>query len=140
MKIAFQWENGGSTPTRYMTTHISTRWFAEPIPENFDFADYPKGDPVFKMFVGPKAFSRSAPIVITARDILAIYNHSGHLYLWGWARYHDIFLGSPEHITCFCAEITDVHGDLSGLNGQPVNIQTANCNHGNCYDDECKIR
>ena len=100
MRIAFQWENGGNTPTKDMSTHISVRWFHRPLPDNFSFSDYPKDeDPSLKMFVGPKAVNRAAPIVVSARDIMAIHNHSGHLYFWGWAKYHDVFPDSPEHIT-----------------------------------------
>jgi hypothetical protein len=89
MRIAFQWENGGNTPTKDMTTHVSTRWFVNPLSEEFDFSDFPTGDPPLRMFVGPKSINRSAPIVVSAHDIAAIHNHYGHLYFWGWARYYD---------------------------------------------------
>jgi hypothetical protein len=135
MRFAFSWENGGTTPTRDMITHISERWFAKPLPENFGFPDYPENSTPFKMFVGPKATNRSSPIFVPAHDISAIRNHSGHLYFWGWARYRDVFTDTPEHVTRFCTEITDVIG---ALDGPSVNLQTANCNRGNCYDDECK--
>jgi len=133
MRFAFAWENGGSTPSRDMTEHISARWFDKPLPKDFAFPDYPDGPP-FKMFVGPKATSRSTPIIIAAHDIISIHNHMGHLYLWGWARYNDVFPGTKQHITRFCTEITDVIGDPEGPS---VNIQTSNCKENNCYDDEC---
>lgn len=134
MRFSFHWENGGSTPTRSMTGHISAKWFNKRLPKDFAFPDFPDSTP-FKMFVGPKATSRSVPIVIAARDIISVHNHVGHLYLWGWARYNDVFPGTKQHITRFCAEITDVIGDLTGPS---VNIQTSNCEENNCWDDECK--
>jgi hypothetical protein len=135
MRFAFQWENGGNTPTKDMSTHISERWFPQSLPADFAFPDYPEGGGPFRMLVGPKADARSAPIFVSAHDILAIHAHKGHLYFWGWARYHDVFPGTEEHITRFCTEITDVIGDLPKGN---VNLQTANCPRGNCYDGECK--
>jgi hypothetical protein len=135
MRFAFAWENGGTTPTKDMTMHISERWFPNPLPKDFDFADYPKGSVPLKMFVGPKASARSIPNFVSAHDIVAIHNHSGHLYFWGWARYKDVFPNTPEHVTRFCWELTDVNGELGS---GPINLQTAQCSRGNCWDDECK--
>jgi hypothetical protein len=136
MRVAFMWENGGNTPTKNMITHTSIKWFRDPLPNDFTFPDYPEDTQPFRMFVGPKGTSRTNPIVISAKDMLAIKNHHGHLYFWGWTRYHDTFPKTAEHITRFCSELTDVIGDL--LQPGNVNIQTANCERGNCYDDECK--
>jgi hypothetical protein len=138
MRFAFHWENGGTTPTLDMQTHISFELLRSDLPEDFTFPDLPKGEPPFRMFVGPKATSRSAPLFVPAPDIIAVHDHMGRLYIWGWAKYRDIFPKTGEHITRFCSELTDVTGDLSGVNGTPVNLQTANCPRGNCYDQECK--
>jgi hypothetical protein len=70
--------------------------------------------------------------------MLATQNHIGHLYIWGVSHYRDVFEESPIHTTMFCTEITDVTGNLTSTG--PVNIQTASCNHGNCYDTECSAK
>lgn len=135
MRIAFHWENGGSTPTKNMLAHVSIKRFQDVLPSDFDFPDYPENSKPFKMFVGPHATIRHPPVAISAEDMVAVQKHTGHVYWWGWARYYDTF-SNVEHITRFCSELTDVVGDLFQQGN--VNIQTANCERGNCWDDECK--
>ena len=133
MKLVLIWENAGATPTREMVARVNEHWFAKPIGQDFPFPDYPK-DASVKMFVAPKAASRASAVLIPQGDIAAIKNHSGHLYIWGWARYHDVFEKTPEHITRFCSEVIDstVNPNVS------VSFETPACETGNCRDDECK--
>lgn len=140
IQFVFQWENGGTTPTKDMSTHVSCQWRPDPLPKNFDFPDlWNKGEEdhiPFKMFVGPKATSRTAPpIVVPRSEVVAIQDHVGHLYFWGWARYKDTFPNTAEHFTRFCTELTAINGDLQA---PTLNIQTINCRRGNCYDEECE--
>ncbi|MGA8090570.1 MAG: hypothetical protein WCA10_25060 [Terracidiphilus sp.] len=137
VRIAFSWENGGDTPTKDMEVLVSSTWLPKPMPESYPLEKM-LGQHPLHMFVGPKSSSRSQPLVIPSHDVLAIYHHSGHLYIWGKAAYRDVFNGSPVHETMFCTELTDVNGDPLG--GGPVNIQTASCDHGNCADEECKAK
>ncbi len=139
MRFVFHWENGGTTPTKDMSTHISHQWRQDALPSDFDFPDLWQQDEVdkapYRLFVGPKSVSRAAPpIIVPRQEIAAIQNHNGHLYFWGWGRYKDVFPNTLEHITRFCTEIAAVTGDLDG---PTVNIQTVNCSRGNCYDEEC---
>ena len=52
MRLGFSWQNGGNTPTKDMTTHVSERLFSNPLPNGFDFPDYPNGSIPFAIFVG----------------------------------------------------------------------------------------
>jgi hypothetical protein len=47
---------------------------------------------------------------ITPQDILELEAGRRYIYLWGWAKYFDVFPNTPEHLTHFCWAIT-IGGD-----------------------------
>ncbi len=54
-------------------------------------------------------------------------------YFFGEARYHDVFPGTPLHVTKYCFSLNGV----TGGNDRPTPIPLV-CRHWNCADDECK--
>ena len=56
--------------------------------------------------------------------------NSKPLYLYGIAKYSDLFAGTPRHVTKFCFSISGP----SQVNPRP---STGLCRHWNCTDDEC---
>jgi hypothetical protein len=132
-KVNFVWSNGGTTPTRFMreTTHIQL--FKREMPKQF--ALYNSAERGTQMFVGPKGDSWGKSESFPATDLAAVAAHQGHFYIWGWAKYFDIFPKTNLHITQFCTEVTNVIYSQG-----TVNFVTTACKRGNCTDDECKIQ
>ena len=50
---------------------------------------------------------------ISPQDILDVQAGRKHLYLWGWAKYFDVFPGTREHITRFCWIVTPIGDPLA---------------------------
>jgi hypothetical protein len=139
VEVSITWENNGTTPTRNMSTHYSYLPSPSPQPDSLFFTDLGNTIPA-PIALGPKAVGHTAPISIPAGTVTEIMNHKTVFYIWGWARYNDIFAKSKRHITRFCTAITGFQGNP--LNGSPSAISRpvlANC-ASNCYDDECKVQ
>jgi len=135
------WENSGTTPTKLTTTHVSFQSWTGPggIPDDFTFPDsWSEGVPHIntEVFIGPKGITSVITPPISATILEGIKNHSARFYIWGWAKYRDIFNDTPEHITEFCTELSRFTGDPMSLdpNVQPI---LDNCERHNCYDDQC---
>lgn len=138
------WENSGDTPTRNMTMHSECLLVPSPIAPGFNF-DYETTE-IGNALNPPKTKSggglapRFTAPAITPQDIIEIQNGRKFLYFWGWARYYDVFTGTPQHITRFCWQIV-VAGNpyLYEPTSSPQNLQFSNIYHfeGNCADDEC---
>jgi hypothetical protein len=69
----------------------------------------------------------------------------GHVYVWGWMTYRDIFFPeSPQHLIEFCSElysvsfskpdIHDVSNDIGWASGMAAND---GCKEHNCEDKDC---
>jgi hypothetical protein len=139
VEVSITWENNGTTPTRNMSTHYSYLPSPSPQPDSLFFTDLGNTKPA-PIALGPKAVGHTAPISIPASTVSEIMDHKTVFYIWGWARYNDIFPKSKRHITRFCTAITGFQGNP--LNGNPSAISRpvlANC-ASNCYDDECKVQ
>jgi hypothetical protein len=76
---------------------------------------------------------------ISLQDILDSQHGTKWLYIWGWARYSDVFANTPQHITRFCWVITPVGDPLAFDPNVPsgIDFQTVHHTEGNCADDEC---
>jgi len=62
----------------------------------------------------------------------------GHVYVWGWSAYRDVFPRTPIHLTEFCQVYVDSRTVRSD-DGQPsVELISADCNNShNCTDEDC---
>jgi hypothetical protein len=60
VRIAFNWQNGGDTPTKDMTVQVTSRWFPEPMSEIYPLQEEMAGHSL-RRFVGPKTSARSQP-------------------------------------------------------------------------------
>jgi len=103
------WRNTGDTPTKDLTLHVECEIRDATLPLGYPFA-YQEADvgtgtlgPKMDMFGGP---APRYPTVLTPEDILQAQQGRRFIYLWGWAKYHDIFPNTPRHITHFCWLIT----------------------------------
>jgi hypothetical protein len=143
-----QWRNSGDTPTRRMSLYVECELRNTPLPPGFRFEDRrPSGVGM----IAPKAnaFGGIAPVppqaAITPQDIVDSQAARKFIYLWGWAKYFDVFPSTNQHITRFCWLITPV-GDprafvpnTPGFPPAPGTMAFGFVHHdeGNCADNEC---
>lgn len=57
------------------------------------------------VFAGPKAGFSGGSVIKTGDDLAEVKAHTKYLYIWGEARYRDIFADTPEHVTRFAYQI-----------------------------------
>ncbi len=133
------WENGGTTPTRNGTSHVSWKYFAGSIPADLDFADYDEAgnrvvvqDDYQPLVIGPRGLAQSPVIVIEGPTVRNVREGQGRILIWGWAEYDDVFDGSPRHRTEFCYQMT-VTGSLS-----QSHIGFSQYKRFNGVDEECE--
>jgi hypothetical protein len=134
------WRNGGDTPTRNLHISITEARRAAPLPSDFDFPPSDQkiyeGHPLPILVLGPHASVsaiRGAEIPFSA--ISDINAGKDSAYLWGYARYDDVF-GAP-HLTRYCVQITSIEVDLAGSTSN-VTAAYIPCDRGNCADEECE--
>jgi hypothetical protein len=142
VELATIWENSGATPTKNMRINVNCVPRSDPLPKHFDFPDVgePEDRPVV---IGPKAMMVTSPCKVPISLLGAIQQGQMHLYFWGWVRYSDIFIATPQHVTLFCIEMTDIKiSSGNDLSDPSINILVtpAMCAEHNCTDDECANR
>lgn len=98
------WENSGDTPTKNMISHVNGKWFDSVLDEDFTFPDY-EGEEIVRLLIGPKQTMGASPLGFSESDVRKVINGNGHIYVWGWAEYSDIFEKTPRHRTEFCSDV-----------------------------------
>jgi hypothetical protein len=139
----FKWRNSGTTPTEDMRTHFSYQWSTLPLPENFTFPDlWGVGKPHINVpvAIGPKGEIGidSEPLAMSVVE--AVRDKKMHLYVWGWAKYRDVFKGTPVHITEFCYDLATARKQVVPTPDpkvQTLSLIWNNCERHNCYDEDC---
>ena len=118
-----------------------------PLPEGFDFPH--DATQIGTGLLAPKSESlgglapRMPGAAISPQDILDAQHGRKILYVWGWAKYFDVFPNTQEHTTRFCWLIipggnpaeycpTARNGEMGSLVFGYVHNIT-----GNCADEEC---
>jgi hypothetical protein len=141
------WKNSGDTPTKNMVMHTACALRTEPLPQGFDFAcaTTETGTALIppNTDIGGGLAPRMQSPAISPQDILDVQAGNKLLYLWGWAKYRDVFPDTPEHITRFCFRVLPGGNPLIYAPGiiapQPGSLTFPTIHHteGNCADDEC---
>jgi hypothetical protein len=110
LRLWIPWKNSGATPADPVNSLIGITWVQNA--QNFQFG-VPGDQGHYQPFVlGPGAEIRSAPVDITLGPLNDLLIHrAGAQFLWGWARYKDIFDKRTWHIIEFCFRVT-VEGQL----------------------------
>jgi hypothetical protein len=142
-----QWQNSGDTPTKNMTMFAECEVRTSVPPPGFDF-DHPTVQPG-TAFIAPKSSLGGGLVptpgraAVSAQDILDAQANRKFIYMWGWAKYNDVFPGTPNHVTRFCWLLTPI-GDPKAFSpsakpGEAGSLSFPNVYHteGNCADDEC---
>jgi hypothetical protein len=102
------WQNAGDTPTRKMRLYVDCELRNAPLPSGFSFTQITT--PPGTGLLGPKSTSMggAAPLApraaITPQDILDVQNGTKFLYLWGWAKYFDVFPGTLSTLPAFAGK------------------------------------
>jgi hypothetical protein len=129
-RFSLPWENSGGTPTRNLV--FSTNWCTrqDVLPGNFGYPYPPDGN---KALIGPKAIICSEPFDIAHEEMNKVIGKKAHIYIWGQARYNDVFEKTPMRVTRFCFEV--VFLTTPGAPGSYFSCR----HHGdyNCADEEC---
>jgi hypothetical protein len=132
-----QWENSGNTPTKKLEL-MSRCWLEETdLPSDYTF---PAEEGSVLTILGPKATIEGLQIIIWASDLLKIQAGRKFFYLWGWAKYEDIFPGSSQHVTKYCYRVS-FHGDPTVAFNEITNrvqLITDHHSHHNCADESCE--
>lgn len=124
-RIRPEWRNSGETPTKHLRIYVDCELRNTPLPNGFDFARISSTPgngllpPNATMLGGAAPMQPVAPI--TPQDIVDVKAGRKYLYIWGWARYFDVFPKTPEHITRFCFQIHPIGDPFAFVPGQDVN-------------------
>jgi len=133
------WKNGGATPTTSLFLNTDASLRNEKLPDNFDFPGAP-GETI-RMLVGANATVTARTLAIKGADLMAVRDGTKFFYIWGWAKYKDIFPDTPERITRFCNHITHVTGNPRlhyNRDTNPVEITFSFYQENNCMDEGCQ--
>lgn len=135
-RIRPQWINIGNTPTRELRiyTHYELRDSELPTEYSFNSGEFVPTTIHPKGVIEPRFFN------IKGTDLLAVMHGRKYLYIWGIARYRDIFPGTSEHITKFLV----VAGNITGnplrpysTPGNPLDIEFLHYGMHDCADEDC---
>jgi hypothetical protein len=111
--------------------------YVSKIPDDYDFHDiWTPGIPrvPLPLYIAPKGTMGTIPELISAEKIMQMLQGGPQLFIYGWAKYHDVFDGTKEHITRYCYQLMLRQGQ------NELNYIPASCSRNNCIDDECKVQ
>lgn len=114
-----RWQNSGDTPTRNLTISVGCKVSERELPDNFMFpytneelsddCEYScNTQRNIPMVIGPKADIITVPLLIseTHNDIARIMSDHLFLYVWGEAKYIDVFDATLTHCTRFFVKLS----------------------------------
>jgi hypothetical protein len=131
------WENSGATFTRELFININSSLRDDDLPDDFKF---PPSEIAYNSptLIGPRSSIIGAEVHIVGEDLTAVRDGKKHLFVWGWAKYHDVFSGTPERVTKFC-HIVLVRGDTTKSISPENVVEFVFRNHRrhNCADEDC---
>ncbi|WP_459853662.1 hypothetical protein [Dongia sp. agr-C8] len=127
------WENSGNTPTKEVYL-MSGRWLdVTDIPTDYNFPSIGSPTPTF---IGPKASVSGKAISIDATDLADVRDGKKYLYVWGWARYRDIF-GTRLHVTKYCYRVIFLGNPHQHFSAGGIEMQFHHHSTHNCADEGC---
>jgi hypothetical protein len=134
------WENAGNTPTRNMRSSDNSYFGSTPLPQGFSFPELPGNVTNNEMpsLLGPKGQILGETIQVTGKGLAEVQAGRKYFYIWGCTKYHDVFSGTPEHVTKFAVKVS-VYGNPTLPSGptNPVGFDYTLLPKHNCADGEC---
>jgi hypothetical protein len=135
-----RWQNDGETPTKNLRYGVRCEVRNTPLPVGYDFeANAPENG---RGLLGAKVantggmaptMGREAPV--SPQDLVDTLAGRKFIYFYGWAKYNDIYDGTPEHGAGFCYIIFPIGADPTkfdpAVNPQSVNFPDLQHSEGN---------
>jgi hypothetical protein len=134
-----QWFNAGNTPARQLTVWVEYELRPDPLPDEFVFVP-PIEQKLIAGGIPPQGRIGSAHRNVWGDDLAAVREGTRYFYVWGVVRYRDVFPGTPERITKFCAVLAQIYGNplLSfDAKDNPVELIFNAYHRHNCADEDC---
>jgi hypothetical protein len=134
------WINSGNTPTRRLRLYAHYELRNDELPADYNFVP----DPTIATppaTIAPKGIVESGSHDYDGSDLVAISEKKKFFYIWGVARYRDVFPGTPEHVTKFCVQASIVTGNpLEPWNEKEnqVDMGFLHYSRHNCTDEDCE--
>jgi hypothetical protein len=110
-----------------------------PLDDKFPFFIDPKTVPI-PATIPPKGEIESEHFDIFGSDLIDVRDERKYFYIWGVARYRDVFPKTPEHVTKFCVVASGLAGDPKKTwdsKTNPVDILFRTYHRHNCADEDC---
>jgi hypothetical protein len=133
------WINSGNTPTRKLRIYAHYELLDAPLRANYQFI--PCEDVCRPAMMSPKGQVESGSRDFYGDDLLAVKEGRKFLYVWGIARYRDVFPDTSQHVTKFCVFATNVSGNPLepwDEKANPFDISFATFDRHNCADEDCE--
>jgi hypothetical protein len=137
-RIRPRWVNSGNTPPRSLQFYVHYELLDAPLASDYSFT--PVSLPRRPALLPPAGEIESEPRDFWGTDLVAVRNGTKFLYIWGTAKYRDIFPGTPEHITKFCVFAKSITGDPTAPWDATTNIMDiafSTYERHNCADEDC---
>jgi hypothetical protein len=138
-RIIFQLklENVGATSTKKLTYRLNNYSGPFAMTDKFKLDD--EGPPATGI-LGPKSVLalKTETMPQELLDRTGMYPGQHHIYLWGWAKYRDIFNDTPMHLTEFCYEVMPYLESVPLPNKRQYAVTFNGCGRYTCADEECE--
>ena len=134
-----RWINSGNTPTRQLRVYVAYEFRDDQSDDDFAFT-VPSDVTLVPGMVYPKGSVESANYTSWGSDLVEVQEGRKHLFVWGVAKYHDVFPGTAEHVTKFCVHARRITGDplqAFDKDNNIVDIVFASYRRHNCADEDC---
>lgn len=99
--------NAGNTSTVSLSYRFEIVTTEAELPDSFTF---PYKRPSFESFIGPQQRLRLNQIDLPENLITDAQSGEVFVYIYGRVEYRDVFEGTPQHVTTFCAQLTNITG------------------------------
>ena len=131
------WINSGNTPTRKLHVYVHYELLDAPLDADYQFI--PTRDEPWPAMIAPKGQIEGASRDFFGDDLVAVKEGRKHLYVWGIARYQDVFPDTVVRVTKFCVVATNLTGDPTKPWDEkfPFHIAFVIFNRHNCADEDC---
>ncbi len=142
------WKNSGDTPTKHLIIHSKGILSDTVIPDDFDFNYLAQEEDTVTGLIAPHLTLQGNVVPaypapnISPQDILDIQAGIKYFYIFGWAKYFDVFPNTRQHITRFCWLISPIGNPITFKPESPHLEERLTFNYiynlkGNCADEEC---
>jgi len=132
------WTNAGNTPARKAEIYAHYELRDSPLPPEYAFTRQEL--PLTETMIAAGAVIESGPRDISGQELLDIAAGRKFFYIWGIARYRDVFPETPERVTKFCVQALTITGNpMVGwdANNNPLEIVFIGFHRHYCMDEDC---